>query len=600
MGAKPTTEPASQSRASRRRIADLFAVAILAASVLVIYGARLDLQPLVGEETRWAAGAREMLDTGDWIVPRQQGHVFPERPPMTMWAMAFAGRLRGDVDPVAIRLPSVLAVLLTSVVVYAYTRAFASQTAAITAAVAYATMGQVLQIGRLGESEALFALLVSASLLVWHAGYLRGWPPLLIWSAGFGLAALAALVKGPQAPVYFIAITTAYLAVRRDWRYLISWQYAAGATAFFAIVAAWQIPFYAATDWPTVIATWSGLAADRFRFSGVIAHAVTYPLETFVCLLPWSPILLAFAKREIRQMLGDQRPVTVFLFTSILVAYPTVWLAAGARGRYFMPLYPLAAVLVGLVIERCSISECKSYPLRAWQQFLLLWGLIISAGALVVGGSSLLPLDPAHRFYQPRPFALLFALIAASAAYVLWKTYTATIRFPTMSAVIALALVAGTGWAVLMVNINVARWYNPTPVAADFRNLLPIGTNLVSFTPIEHRFAYYYKNHIGELDWPRSMDDLPPNVNYFCFMRHPGDTAESRLAGRGRTNYTTPGTLPFAWQELASICVDRRPKNNTAVYIVLGRVERPLRAEISDVTIPQSLKAQKPDNTAYR
>ena len=68
--------------------------------------------------------------------------------------------------------------------------------------------------------------------------------------------------------IYFVAITSVYLIVRRDWRYLINWQFGAGAVAFALIVAAWQIPFYFATDWDTVIATWSGLAGDRIRLRG--------------------------------------------------------------------------------------------------------------------------------------------------------------------------------------------------------------------------------------------------------------------------------------------------------------------------------------------
>src|SRR3954451_13841374 len=112
---------------------------------------------------------------------------------MTMWTLAIAGSLRGDVDPLAIRLPSLVAVVLTSLLVYAYTRTFTTQTGAATAALAYATIGQVLQIGRLGESEALFALLVSGSLLLWHIGCVRRWHPIVVWSVGFGLAALGAL-----------------------------------------------------------------------------------------------------------------------------------------------------------------------------------------------------------------------------------------------------------------------------------------------------------------------------------------------------------------------------------------------------------------------
>jgi len=199
---------------------------------------------------------------------------------MTMWLMAVAGAIRGDVDVAAIRLPSIIAVVLTSLLVYGYTRTMVSGFAALVAALAYASMGQVLQIGRMGESEAVFALLVSASLLLWHLAYLRGWPPLSTWSIGFAFAALAALVKGPQAPVYFLAITAAYLAFRRDWRFILRWQYAAGALAFMAIIAAWQVPFWLATDFESVAATWAGLATDRIHLAGLAKHVVAYPLET--------------------------------------------------------------------------------------------------------------------------------------------------------------------------------------------------------------------------------------------------------------------------------------------------------------------------------
>ena len=81
---------------------------------------------MVGEETRYATAAREMLATGDWTVVRQQGQIFPERPPMTIWPMALLGELRGDVDPIAIRLASVTAVVLTSLLIYGYSRQFLS------------------------------------------------------------------------------------------------------------------------------------------------------------------------------------------------------------------------------------------------------------------------------------------------------------------------------------------------------------------------------------------------------------------------------------------------------------------------------------------
>ncbi len=587
----------SSSCRSARRWDDLAAVTLLVILVSLIYGARLTRQPVAGEESRWATGAREMLATGDWIVPRQQGRVFPERPPMTMWAMAVGGWLCGDFDLIAIRLPSVVAIALTTIILYIYARILASPFAALVAAVVYATMGQVMQIGRLGESEALFALFVSASLLLWHLGYMRGWPVLATWCIGFGCAALAALVKGPQAPVYFVAITAVYLAVRRDLQYLIRWQYAAAACVFATIVAAWQIPFYLATDWQAVAATWSGLAADRIHLGGLAKHIVTYPLETFACLLPWSPLLVALAKRETRELLADRRPVTTFLYTALLVAYPTVWLATGARGRYFMPLYPLVAVLIALIIERCSTARIGRYPRRAWHQFLLLSSVLIVAGGIAIGVLGLLFKERAASLHQPAWFCLLFAAAAATAVAVLWRCYRAPRRFVPMIAVLVVAAFVGFGYTGAVINVNVARWSDITRTVADIKNTLPRGTTLVSFTPIEHRFAYCFQEPIPELEWPDELQDLPEHVDYFCFMRHAGDTANRRFAGRGRTMTYTSGTLPFAWEEITAISVARSQRERNTRIVVLGRVVRPIRAEISDATRPKISTAARAAQT---
>jgi 4-amino-4-deoxy-L-arabinose transferase-like glycosyltransferase len=583
---------ADSSRYSPLR--DVAAVVFVIVAVSFLFGARLNRLPIVGEESRWASAAREMLASGDWIVPRQQGQVFPERPPMTMWGMAVAGWLRGGVDPLAVRLPSVVAIVLTSLLVYGYARTLVSRFAGLAAALIFATFGQVLQIGRLGESEAVFALFVSASLLLWHLGYTRGWPQLATWSIGFGFAALAALVKGPQAPIYFVAITAAYLVlVRRDWRFLVSWRFAAGATLFAAIIAAWQVPYFLAAGWDASVATWTGLTADRVRLGGLAKHMATYPLETFACLLPWSPLLVALLKRDTRRLLAEQLPIVSFLVTAVAVAYPTVWIVAGARGRYFMPLYPLVAVLIALIIERCAAAEIGRYPRRAWHQFLLLSGSLIAASGLAFGIAGLLPTDWADQLYQPRWFCVILGVAAATAVAVLWTCYRKPHRLAPAAAVLAVATFAGLAYTGLMVNVYAARWNDPTQLVGQFKSHVADPTTLVSLSPIDHRFAYYYETPITEISWPKSVDGLPPDVDYFCFMRNPGDKAASRRAGRGRTWATTPGTLPFAWEEIASICVERRFRDGPQRSVILGRVTRPIVAVVSDATVPQTSTAKR-------
>ena len=191
---------------------------ILLVLVAGLYFCRLTDLTIRGEESRWARVAQEMLDTNDFIVPRQQGQPFLDRPPLNSWAIAVAAKLRGQLDLVAVRLPAATATLLIAALIYLYGRNYLTRLGAFAAAVAYPTMAQVLQLGRLAESDSLLALTMSAALFAWHYGYERRGDLRLAWCGGYAFAALAGLAKGPQGPIYFVAITTAFLALRRDWR----------------------------------------------------------------------------------------------------------------------------------------------------------------------------------------------------------------------------------------------------------------------------------------------------------------------------------------------------------------------------------------------
>jgi 4-amino-4-deoxy-L-arabinose transferase-like glycosyltransferase len=271
---------------------------LLAAFVSAVYFSRLDALPFRGEETRWARVAWEMRETGDWIVPRQQGQVFADRPPLNSWLMLLVSGLTGSLDRLSVRLPAALATLLTALLLYAYCRQFLTCWGAFTAGLVYSTFPQTLQLGRFAESDAVFTLLVTAALLVWHTGYARDWPRAWTWIAGYALAALSGLAKGPQGPVYFVATVTVFLGLRRDWRCLFSFAHLAGLLAFAAVLGAWQIPFGLAAGSEASAAVWSEEGTLGARLGGIFGriwwrHLAVYPVEVFGYLLPWSVFLFA-------------------------------------------------------------------------------------------------------------------------------------------------------------------------------------------------------------------------------------------------------------------------------------------------------------------
>ncbi|MFK7765924.1 MAG: ArnT family glycosyltransferase [Mariniblastus sp.] len=567
---------------------DWLNVFVLIAIVAAIFSWRLADRPLIGEETRYGTAAREMIASGDWLVFRQQDQIFAERPPVTVWTVAIAGLLRGEVDVFAVRITSVLATVMTCILLYFYVRSFATAFAAFAAGLIFATMGQVLQIGRLGESEPFFALLLSASFLTWHLGYLKRWPALLTWSIGFGLAAIAALVKGPQAPVYFVAITGLYLLVQRDWRFLVSWQTVAGGVVFAAIIAAWQVPYFLVTDLDSVVATWTGLAKDRIRSDGLFAHMAKFPIETLICLLPWSPLLLGLIHRQTRERLSVYSPVVCFLVVALIATYPTVLFAVGARGRYFLPLYPCFAALIALLVDQWSSAESKSIARRNWSSYVLGIGTFICVGGLffLAGGIGLIQNSILESLHQPPFFAVTFGLtclVTSCICFFDFRTEGTTYR---TASVVSIGLVFGMIASGALINANTKTWNDPTAQIQDLKSQFPIPEKMVSLGPIDHRFAFYYESPIEQLPWPTAQTPLPNNVEYFVFTRRPQDTPKERAAGRGRSWFVTPGTVPFEWEELATINSNRVIREHPRCVIVLGRKIRPSRTAV-DVTQPR-------------
>ncbi len=334
-------------------------IAVLILLVAAAYFVRLDDLSMRGEEPRRAQVAFEILQRGDWIVPREQGTPFLSRPPLQNWLIALCTELFNSRSAWVVRLPSALAMLFTTLLIYGYARTGLSRTGAIAAAAAFATFAEMFTTGAQAETEAVFIALVSGSLILWHWGQIRGWPAACTWIAGYSLMALAVLCKGPQPPVYFVGSIGIYLLITRQLRSLLTWSHFIGMAAGLAILLAWLIPCSQQVSLPTVKSIVFSDTGMRFRDWDVFkvgAHLLQYPLEIIGCTLPWSPLLLAFSSRRLRRSLRHAWPHALFMGICVLVAFPTCWIPPDAQTRYFTPLYPCVAVLVGIVSESTSTA----------------------------------------------------------------------------------------------------------------------------------------------------------------------------------------------------------------------------------------------------
>jgi hypothetical protein len=104
---------------------------------------------------------------------------------------------------------------------------------------------------------------------------------------------------------------------------------------------------------------------------------------------------------------------------------------------------------------------------------------------------------------------------------------------------------------------------------------------LVSLRRVYHRFAYCYGADIPQFAWPELAEDVPSDVEYFCFDKLPGyfDPPDSRESQRGTT-----APLPFAWERIAEIACDPVKRKDPHATVVIGRIRRAVEQTASRET----------------
>jgi 4-amino-4-deoxy-L-arabinose transferase-like glycosyltransferase len=205
------------SRLSFRR-KGLVLVATLALGLL-LFVAQLGATGLVDETPPlFAAAARAMAETGDWLVPQVNGLPRYDKPPLVYWLMGLLYALPGQErwNPLgswAAALPSALAVVALMLLLAGTLLRWpqgpppssSSRTivTALASALAFALSPLVLLWGRIGVSDALFTATLAATLLLCWRAYAA---PNSRWWCPWPMLALAVLTKGPVA-VVLVALT---------------------------------------------------------------------------------------------------------------------------------------------------------------------------------------------------------------------------------------------------------------------------------------------------------------------------------------------------------------------------------------------------------
>jgi 4-amino-4-deoxy-L-arabinose transferase-like glycosyltransferase len=425
-------------RSRRRRHLILICLILLASAAVYLVGNRS--VPLWDrDEPRYAQTSRQMLDSGDWVVPRFLDRVRTAKPVFIYWCQAGAMSVLGD-NAFAARLPSAVAMPLALVAFASilWTNIGARRTTL--AVLILATSGLSIAAAKLCVTDAVLLLWVTiAQVCLFRA--LGGRDRWSLWLAMGVAVGLAVLTKGPVVFGVMGATCAALFALRwidrkkRDVGVRLTRPY----KALVAIVVA-----------TLVCAPWLVLIHRREPgfLPAIIGHDVIermkspleghsgppgyYLLTIWGTFFPWSLFLPAAIVYGWKRRADS---LTRFALASVVGPWVMFEIVQTKLVHYMLPVFPWLAVLTARAIT----------GLRG-QAAGLSW--VVGAWAILVATMGFVPLLATWRWMQsvpPRASVTALAFAAAATAYAAAVFLTIHRRRIETSAV-----VLGTGMLVLI------------------------------------------------------------------------------------------------------------------------------------------------------
>ena len=230
---------ASEAVAVARRRGTVSALVVLAWLVWSI-----GLHPLtLPDEGRYVGVAWEMLRSGDWLIPTQDGLPFFHKPPLFYWLTASSMRVFG-VNEAAARLAPLLCAGLAAAGLFVTTRRRAGEPIAAATVLVLATMPFFFAAAHYANLDMPVAAFIALAIVFAADAALdlrRGLPHRTALLLAWACAALGMLAKGLIGFVLPGLVIVAWLAASRQWRTILRLLSPLGILLFALIAAPWFV-----------------------------------------------------------------------------------------------------------------------------------------------------------------------------------------------------------------------------------------------------------------------------------------------------------------------------------------------------------------------
>jgi len=329
--------------------------------------------------------SREMIESGDWVMPTCNGQLRLQKTPLSYWLVAGLSRITGSIDEFTARLPSVIFALLSVSAILYFVSRWLSFRIAVVAACVWATSLSYIRYTHNARPEMALTFFITLCFLSFYSAVTaksrdRQIVYMLVFWTSFGLGNLA---KGPvPLPLVLIPLFF-YVAIYRHWKVLPKLLPVTGAIISLAIMLPWPLAIGHRVDWNLVV--WKQNFFDRFfgEYAPGEKPIYYYLYIMFQFMLPWVAFIPMALAAPFYRVWAKRRPVMEFLWLWFIVDLVFITINGGKRQHYILPLMPAMAILIGILIEDMVFTR-KAYTLEYAAGVLRKHIIVLIAGAVAL------------------------------------------------------------------------------------------------------------------------------------------------------------------------------------------------------------------------
>ncbi len=310
-------------------------------------------------EPRESIVSYTMIESGNWILPRNSVGEMAYKPPFFYWAVAVVSVVCGEVNEFSSRVPSAIAYIALTIGIFLFYRRRRDGMLAFVAAMVAFTSWELHRQGFNCRVDMVLTAFIVGALMLLYRWYERGMKGIPFWA--ILLMGLGTLTKGPIGALLPCLVTGIFLLCRKVnfFRAFFSmvlfgvlslilpalWYYAAwqqGGQEFLDLVLEENVGRMTSTmSYESCVEPW------YYNFMTLVPGYLPWVILALMALfvVKWK----ALPKPSLPK-LSSYDPLDLFSFLCIVVIFVFYCFPQSKRSVYLMPIYPFIAYYVAKML----------------------------------------------------------------------------------------------------------------------------------------------------------------------------------------------------------------------------------------------------------